>query len=336
MSSKCKTSRELTPVEQFPPLIDLISQIYEESKGSNVTVKETCNVQGFWECTACTLFNTLSVKACIVCDTKREMIDHKPVLQTISNGNSDNHPQKKRKRATNDTKDGSGALDDVIILVDDPIGQESVRDDTQDNNSHSNDIDGDDTSMSCYPALSGWKYLGLLCSAPGESNWSPIVVRLPARRWGKSRPGKSRFIGANDDVMSVEKLVMQAMYRGELEEEKVDSETALHENVSDISDGVNADKCPAGTDNSSSKYLHVRKAWSRGGWEGWHCEGSVLRSLFGLLMWEELFMSVTDVHDEKVVDGGELQCVGPLDVFITPYQDAPLDLCQPGVFFENR
>ena len=44
--------------------------------------------------------------------------------------------------------------------------------------------------------------------------------------------------------------------------------------------------------------------------QGWHCEGSVLRTLFGLLMWDQMFSD----HP---------------DVFLTPYQDAPLDLNFP-------
>jgi hypothetical protein len=50
--------------------------------------------------------------------------------------------------------------------------------------------------------------------------------------------------------------------------------------------------------------------------QGWHCEGSVLRSLFGLMLWDEIF------SDQP-------------DVFLTPYQDAPLDLCFPS-FFRSR
>ena len=50
--------------------------------------------------------------------------------------------------------------------------------------------------------------------------------------------------------------------------------------------------------------------------QGWHCEGSVLRSLFGLLMWDQIFVDCPDV-------------------FLTPYQDAPLDLCFPS-FIRSR
>ena len=50
--------------------------------------------------------------------------------------------------------------------------------------------------------------------------------------------------------------------------------------------------------------------------KGWHCEGSVLRTLFGLLMWDQIFTDMSDV-------------------FLTPYQDAPLDLCFPS-FIRSR
>ena len=55
-----------------------------------------------------------------------------------------------------------------------------------------------------------------------------------------------------------------------------------------------------------------------GGWYGWHCEGSMLEMLFGLLCWDILFMEVAEVF----------QC---------PFQDAPLDLdAAGGLFYNNR
>ncbi|CAM9218865.1 unnamed protein product [Scytosiphon promiscuus] len=54
-----------------------------------------------------------------------------------------------------------------------------------------------------------------------------------------------------------------------------------------------------------------------GGWVGWHCEGSPLRALWALLMWDVVFMDVTDV-------------------FQTPFQDAPLDLDFCPLFYLNR
>ncbi len=50
-----------------------------------------------------------------------------------------------------------------------------------------------------------------------------------------------------------------------------------------------------------------------GGWDGWHCEGSIVRTLFGILMFP-IFYSSQD------------------NVFLTPYQDGPLDFPYPSFF----
>ncbi|CBJ26014.1 conserved unknown protein [Ectocarpus siliculosus] len=55
-----------------------------------------------------------------------------------------------------------------------------------------------------------------------------------------------------------------------------------------------------------------------GSWAGWHCEGSPLRSLWALLMWDVIFSP------------------GVADVFQTPFQDAPLDLDFCPLFYLNR
>ncbi|CAM9590186.1 unnamed protein product [Ectocarpus fasciculatus] len=55
-----------------------------------------------------------------------------------------------------------------------------------------------------------------------------------------------------------------------------------------------------------------------GSWAGWHCEGSPLRALWALLMWDVIF------------------CPGVADVFQTPFQDAPLDLDFCPRFYLNR
>ena len=59
-----------------------------------------------------------------------------------------------------------------------------------------------------------------------------------------------------------------------------------------------------------------------GGWSGVHCEGSMLRTLFGLLMWETIFSS------------DESKDAPP--VFRHRYQNAPLDLDWPLVFYIRR
>ena len=57
---------------------------------------------------------------------------------------------------------------------------------------------------------------------------------------------------------------------------------------------------------------------SQGGWFGLHCEGACFRSLFGLLFWDVNFSSSVP------------------DVFLTPFQDAPLDLNTFPDFYVNR
>lgn len=65
--------------------------------------------------------------------------------------------------------------------------------------------------------------------------------------------------------------------------------------------------------------MNYHDAVDGGGWEGWHCEGSLVRYLFGLLMWEVFFMPITTSST----------------VFLTPYQDGPIDFPYPS-FFHNR
>ncbi len=50
-----------------------------------------------------------------------------------------------------------------------------------------------------------------------------------------------------------------------------------------------------------------------GGWQGWHCEGSVIYAIYGLLMWDVIYSDCPDV-------------------FLTPYQDAPLDIHYPSYY----
>ena len=55
-----------------------------------------------------------------------------------------------------------------------------------------------------------------------------------------------------------------------------------------------------------------------GSWWGLHCEGSVIRTLFGLLLWDDvIFLPVRGV-------------------FPSPFQDCPLDLDHPPLFYYNR
>lgn len=71
-----------------------------------------------------------------------------------------------------------------------------------------------------------------------------------------------------------------------------------------------------------------------GGWQGWHCEGAVFQSLFGLLMWDVLFTCPCCPTADAGCSGGA--AAAGCSVFITPFQDAPLDLGHRSFFRSRR
>uniref|UniRef100_A0AAV1U944 Fanconi-associated nuclease n=1 Tax=Peronospora matthiolae TaxID=2874970 RepID=A0AAV1U944_9STRA len=91
---------------------------------------------------------------------------------------------------------------------------------------------------------------------------------------------KSRFVGYDDEPCTIEQLVLQ-YYR---------------------------DYHLVNTNNKQAE---------TGGWYGVHSEGSVLRNLFGILMWDVLYARIPDV-------------------FQTPFQSGPLDFGYADVFYEAR
>jgi hypothetical protein len=166
--------------------------------------------------------------------------------------------------------------------------------------------------------------------------YSPPVVVMVGRRVGDMRMGKNLLIGPTGNAVSVESLVMEVMkldYEEGLlyeplspasasasasaSEERKERGKAKGRGVdkSDVSSsGISGSGCGSGELVMTTRYQHLC-----GNWIGWHCEGSILRSLFPLLLWEEIFdISVPDV-------------------FQTKYQEAPLDLhADHGLFYLNR
>lgn len=124
----------------------------------------------------------------------------------------------------------------------------------------------------------------VLCTSGNSSDsasishiFTPRSFTLIGRRFGdtKNAKGKSRFVGLNDAICNVEEYVLGQCFQGD-----ADASPSFGESI-------------CGFD-----------------WQGWHCEGSSVRSLFALLMWDVIFADQPDV-------------------FQTPYQDAPLDIGYP-------
>lgn len=136
--------------------------------------------------------------------------------------------------------------------------------------------------------------LGLGSDLAQEQSWSPPLVTVTGHRLsrgeGLAKGGKSRYVSSSDNVVGVEDLALEAIGQGE----------AVGEQGSAFAQRL-----------------------AGGHWVGWHCEGAVLRSVFGLLFWDVLFGPTSDAA----------ACV---PVFVSPYQDAPLDLDTAGTFYLNR
>lgn len=111
---------------------------------------------------------------------------------------------------------------------------------------------------------------------------------LFSRRFGEVKLRKNRFVNDQDELVSVERFIMDKCYH-------VDSE--------DIEESP-----------------EFQSIIDEGMYQGWHCEGSPLRCLFGLLMWDIIYSSNTSSSS---------------NVFISPYQEYPLDLYFP-CFYDNR
>lgn len=110
-----------------------------------------------------------------------------------------------------------------------------------------------------------------------KSSFIPRSFTVFGRRFGNTinAKGKSRFIGPNDTICNVEQYMLGQCYQGD--------------------------------SDSSPVFVDAIRGF---GWQGWHCEGACVRSLFALLMWEAVF------SDQP-------------DVFQTQYQDSPLDMGYP-------
>eukprot|EP01031_Cornospumella_fuschlensis_P030572 gene30572-36945_t len=149
----------------------------------------------------------------------------------------------------------------------------------------------------------------------------------------KPRVGKSRFVGAREgELLSVEKLVMEKCRYIDEDEHSMDGDW---EDVEGEAGGITREvtsrhstkgvrkgkKTDASEDSIDAGYSFVtipyRHAIQEGGWVGWHCEGGILRTLCGLLMWDVFFAPQSS------------------PVFLSPFQDGPLDYPYPSFYLRR-
>lgn len=156
------------------------------------------------------------------------------------------------------------------------------------------------------------------------------------------KTGKSKFYGhQTDNVIHVEELVMQKLQIYDADEEShaqsiLDSQAPLPQPQEVKNQLRNFRMLPYCALFGPSEHLHQTvgnndeatssfvpsSSYTRGleslgdGWQGWHCEGSIVRILYGLLMWDVFYLPRPAV-------------------LLTPYQDAPLDFPYPS-FYQSR
>jgi len=129
-----------------------------------------------------------------------------------------------------------------------------------------------------------------------------------------ARAGKSRFVCPNGDFAGVEDMVKNRL--AEEKPEFISGTLPKLWNIDDVDERVDAE-------------FHC--AARGGGWSGWHCEGVPLRSLFALCFWHLLFPR----SDSLSVEATGFKADVIPNVFLTPYQDAPLDLDTQS-FYKSR
>lgn len=145
------------------------------------------------------------------------------------------------------------------------------------------------------------------------------------------------------DVIKEEELAGSPNPRSNTSSRRINKQSD-HSSPSTINSATDAstsstNKVTDSTINNSTTHNADKKAARRtpytlaidnGGWQGWHCEGSIFKTLFGLLMWDVLFSC--PICSNKSKDNGSSSCsmnttsTNAYCVFVTPFQDAPLDL----------
>jgi hypothetical protein len=169
---------------------------------------------------------------------------------------------------------------------------------------------------------------------------SVAISNINADNPASNNTGKSRFYLSRTDAFgTVEDLVQDKCQFFDTDE--LDLEDGTSDDKDEVKSLVSAKTAASATSSARTSALrrfvhvsyrelfHPRTAQYGGsavqglsttgdGWQGWHCEGSIVRCLVGLLLWDCVFCPVATPP-----------------VLLTPYQTAPLDFGHPS-FFRRR
>lgn len=141
-------------------------------------------------------------------------------------------------------------------------------------------------------------------------NYNPSTLSIRGRRFGyksssdpdfvANKGGKARYIANNDSVCSVEEYVANILNGAETGHSTSHAKSKI--------ENVRSSSSSAPDEVDDFMYADMLQKTDGLGWRSLHCEGSPLKSLFALFLWDDVIF-----------------CDVP-DVFISPYQSKPLDL----------
>lgn len=214
---------------------------------------------------------------CLLCDSDNDFEERDEMKQSDreirirkeekSNNKATNKSTKKKKKSNiveeelilNVTSDEIDALDFANDI-------DSIKDEY---NEESDDADLIDPLHEGDLAL-----LGLPSTIDDNSDIDVVIIK--GRRFGDSkRKGKNVFCSSNDELVSVEDLYLQKCYC-------IDADDCIGDDIgiNNIdSNNITNNKDNIDGDNNRSAFS---KLIGNGGWQGWHCEGAPIRTLYGI------------------------------------------------------
>ena len=116
------------------------------------------------------------------------------------------------------------------------------------------------------------------------------------------------YIGSNDEIINVETYILNKCNKIDFDDVTTDANIDIHTKTNDTD--INH------INNNNSNIIAFKDIIDDGNYYGWHCEGNVIYTLFGLLMYDIIFADIANV-------------------FVTNYQSFPLDLNYSDFYFQR-
>lgn len=282
-----------------------------------------------WQCRVCTLLNPSTAAVCAACNTTHcQAASVAGKAKSIEIIEIDLSPVNKKRRSSSVKTGSTGTVSSADRVVD-SIDCSDESEAATDSAVHAITETDADMSMLLRPqwneddSVEDTESTGMeLALTTAVPEWSPPTFCLLGNRIGQRGPvgSKTKFLGVVGDEQEYEQDDAGSTVRGNGRGRgKGPHLTGVEEYVMiKLYQGMcsESESQPSDVGDQHEKVHEETWRLQSSGWEGWHCEGSPLHSLFALLMWDCIYAPIPHV-------------------FQTPYQTAPLDLSSR-CFFSTR